>query len=291
LWSRWAVLSAAFVAARSARGPRVLPSVAWFEGSSRSGSTLYVLPGGRAVLSGGRWDAPELSAVYNDGKPMPNFYAGAPDWVANPVLNPRAPSGLLTFCYWWENGRWFRGESPTADLFAAAVPGVWTVGTVADIIAGLIEERPNEPVRAAAGVLVSAAEVGVVTRETVTSVFSGEGDRFDLDGAMYQLSLAGLLASIPQPATRAEAIERVREHIVELRLDTRDYPLAELTAQRVNVGWMVHVPAPEGEIALGRAVFYLADDGVLERSSSSIAPEVYVTGFEQRFRRRTGSRT
>jgi hypothetical protein len=291
LWARWATLAAAFVAARSARGPRVMPSVAWFEGASRSGATLYLLPGGRAVLSGGLWDAPELSAVYNDAAPMPKLYAGAPDWVADPVLNPRAPSGLLTFCHWWADGRWYRGESPDADRFAAAVPGVWTVGTVRDIIAELAGEQPDEAVRTAAELLVSAAEVGVVTRETLTAVFPDDGDRFDIDGAMYQLTLAGLLASVPEQVSKVEAVARVREHIVELRLDTTDYPLAQLTAERLTVGWMVYVPAPDGETSLGRAVFYLADDGVLERSSTSVAPEVYITGFEQRFRRRTGTRT
>jgi hypothetical protein len=49
---------------------------------------------------------------------------------------------------------------------------------------------------------------------------------------------------------------------------------------------MVYVPPAAGEMSLGRAIFYIADDGVVERSSSSIAPSIFATGFEQRFRQR-----
>jgi hypothetical protein len=38
---------------------------------------------------------------------------------------------------------------------------------------------------------------------------------------------------------------------------------------------MVFVPTEPGEISIGRAIFYIADDGVLEQSSSSVAPSVY----------------
>ncbi|WP_238010596.1 hypothetical protein KZZ52_31285 [Dactylosporangium sp. AC04546] len=62
MWARWAAMAAGFVAARSSWGPRMLPGAGRFEGSRRSGSTLYQLPGGRAVLSGGVWNAPELPA-------------------------------------------------------------------------------------------------------------------------------------------------------------------------------------------------------------------------------------
>lgn len=117
LWARWTVLAAAFVAVGSGRGPRIGPSVGIFESAGRSGSTLTVLPGDRAVLSGGVWDAPVLDAAYNAGAVMPKLFAGAPDWVADPVLNPRAATGLLSFCYWWEAGQWYRGES-------APIPGV-----------------------------------------------------------------------------------------------------------------------------------------------------------------------
>ncbi|MFD6279890.1 hypothetical protein ACFWFI_30645, partial [Streptomyces sp. NPDC060209] len=79
MWARWAVISASFVAARSEWGPRVLPSMGWFESSRRGGSTLYQLSDGRAVLSGGVWNAPALEAAYNSGGWLPELYAGAPD--------------------------------------------------------------------------------------------------------------------------------------------------------------------------------------------------------------------
>ncbi|MFE3444336.1 hypothetical protein ACFXNW_15000 [Nocardia sp. NPDC059180] len=281
MWARWATLSAAFVAAKSQWGPRLLPWTGVFEGSARGGSTLHVLPGGRAVLSGGVWNAPTLDSAYNGDAALPRLYAGAPDWVANPVLNPRASTGMLSFCYWWEGGRWYRGESPSAEQCATAVPGVWTAEIVAGIVAGLVGDSPNDGLSDRAATLVSAAEAGVVTRETLTAVF--DDDQFDIDGALYQLGLAGLVSTLPEELPEEVAIGRVRDYIVTRGLDTTGYPLSELTAHRINVGWMVYVPVPDGEISIGRALFYIADDGVLEQSSSSIAPGEYIVGFEQRF--------
>ncbi len=288
LWARWVTLAAAFVAVGSQWGPRVLPAGGVFESSKRGGSTLYLLPGGRAVLSGGVWDAPALRAAYADDEPLPNLYAGAPDWVTDLVLNPRAATGLLSFCYWWQGDRWYRGESPSARECATAVPGVWTARTVTDIVASLVAptSNPGDQV-AAAEALVSAAEVGVVTRETLVNLF-GEGEDVDLDGAMHQFSLAGLLAATVEPITEDEAVERVRRYIRGREFDTTGYPLSELVADRFTCGWMVYVPVPEGEIAIGRAIFYVGDDGVLEHSSSSTAPSRYIAEFEQRFRERQG---
>ncbi|MEV0356842.1 hypothetical protein AB0H71_12340 [Nocardia sp. NPDC050697] len=287
LWARWAVMAAAFVAAGSQWGPRMLPALGFFEGSRRSGSTLYVLPGGRAVLSGGVWGSPELDAVYNGGAPAPRWYAGAPEWVANPVLNPRAAAGTLSFCYWWEGGAWHRGESPTADRLADAVPGIWTGATVVDVVSALLAEEPTERQRESVANLVSAAEIGVVTRATLAEVF-GDGEYFDLDSAYYQLGMAGVVLTLPEPMPRAGAISAVRRHIGEQGIDTTGYPLDELRADRLGVGWMVYVPTRPGEIAVGRAIFYVADDGVLEQSSSSVPPSTYLAEFEQRFQRRHG---
>ncbi|MFX0580598.1 hypothetical protein [Nocardia nepalensis] len=288
LSARWAVISAAFVAAGSQWGPRVLPALGWFEGAKRSGSTLYALPGGRAVLSGGVWNAPALNAAYNQGEPLPRLYEGAPEWIANPVLNPRAASGLLSFCYWWDGGRWYRGQSPTADLLSDAVPGIWTSDTVAGVVAALVAEQPTERQRAAVANLVSAAEIGVVTRETLVDVFGDDG-AFDIDSALYQLTLAGVTITLPEPMPQEAAIAQVRQHILDQDMDTTGYPLADLRADRISVGWMVYVPTAPGEISIGRAIFYVADDGVLEQSSSSVAPSVYAAEFEQRFQQRHGS--
>lgn len=288
LWARWAVMAAAFVAAGSQWGPRMLPALGFFEGSRRSGSTLYVLPGGRAVLSGGVWNSPELDAVYNGGAQAPRWYAGAPEWVANPVLNPRAAAGTLSFCYWWQGGSWFRGESPAASELAEAVPGIWTGETVIDVVSGLLAEEPTARQRESVATLVSAAEIGVVTRETLAEVF-GDGEYFDLDSAYYQLSMAGVVLTLPEPMPREDAVAAVRGHIREQGIDTTGYPLDELRADRLSVGWMVYVPTRPGQIAVGRAIFYVADDGVLEQSSSSVAPSIYIAEFEERYHRRHGS--
>lgn len=288
MWARWATIAAAFVAAGSERGPRMAPWTGMFEGSTRGGSTLYVLPSGRAVLSGGVWNAPALDAVYNGGASMPNFYAGAPDWVTDDVLNPRAVAGLLSFCYWWEAGHWYRGQSPPADECATAVPGMWTPDTTAGIIAGLLPDNRGSGAENAIAELIAAAEAGVVTRRSVVEVFEDDG-RFDIDGALHQFSLAGLLAPATEPIPAEEAISRVRDYITGHHLDTTGYPLSQLAAERFSVGWMVHVPVPDGQLAIGRAIFYVGDDGVLEHSSSSIAAPTYIGDFERRFAQRHGS--
>ncbi|MGK8521351.1 hypothetical protein ACRS6B_07235 [Nocardia asteroides] len=286
MWSRWTTIAAAFVAAKSEWGPRMLPWVGVFEGTARGGSTLHALPAGRAVLSGGVWNAPTLDAVYNAGAPMPELYGGAPDWVADPVLNPRAASGLLSFCYWWEAGRWYRGQSPPAQECAPAVPGVWTRETAIQIVAGVLSGRSDEDPSAAIGALLSAAEAGRVTRAEVAAVFGDDG-RFDIDGALYQFSVAGLLSTMPEPMPAEQAISRVRDYITGRQLDTTGYPLSRLTADRFRFGWKVHVPAAPNEQSR-RAVFYIADDGEFAHSSSSVDADQFIAAFEQRFLDRHG---
>ncbi|WP_433709732.1 hypothetical protein ACQP2U_25050 [Nocardia sp. CA-084685] len=288
LWARWAVLAAAFVAVGSGQGPRIGPSVGIFEGAGRSGSTLTLLPGDRAVLSGGVWDASVLDAVYNAGAAMPELFAGAPDWVADPVLNPRAATGLLSFCYWWEAGQWYRGESAPISECASALPAVWTVGTVAGVVGNLLDDQSGGT-SGAAELLVSAAQVGAVTRQAIVQVF-GDGDGTDIDGAMFQFMLADLDANHAEGIGEADALDLVRDHIRRQEYDTTGYPLSSLRADRISVGWMVRSPVPDGEIALDRAVFYVADDGIVERSTTSVPWSMFVSGFERRFRLRGNGR-
>lgn len=188
LVARWAVLSAAFVAVGSPWGPRVLPALGLFEGAERSGSSLWIVPGERAVLSGGVWNDPVLDAVYNAGAPMPDLYMGAPAWVANPLLNPRAGIGLLSFCYWWDGGRWFRGAAPPAAEVTAAVPAVWSGENTAAVVAELVEDEPGTRAREAALGLVLAAERGEIDRSALAEVF-GAGD---IEDAYLQLIMAGV---------------------------------------------------------------------------------------------------
>lgn len=288
MWARWAVMAAAFVAIGSEWGPRILPGLGWFEGSKRGGCTLYALPGDRAVLSGGVWNAPSLEAAYNDGADLPRLFEGAPEWVADPVLNPRVRTGLMSFCYWWEGGRWYRGESPPAAECATAVPGVWTTGTVTDVIGSLVKDHPTAQQQRAVEMLISAAQQGVVTRDALIHVFGDDNTR-DIDSALYQFSLAGLMYTLPpQEISKDQAISRVRQYIESQGLDTTGYPLSELVAERLSTGWRVYRPAAEGGIATGRDIFYVDDDGdgMLEQSSSSTVPASFIADFERRFRKR-----
>ncbi|MBF6098716.1 hypothetical protein IU510_11565 [Nocardia cyriacigeorgica] len=283
LWARWATIAAAFTAVRSEWGPRMAPWTALFEGASGAGATLCALPHRRAVLSGGVPDAPALAVAYNEGAAMPDLYAGAPDWVADPVLNQRAADGLLSFCYWWDAGRWYRGQSPPAKDCAQALPGVWTAETVRDLVTELIVDAGGHVREQAAAALVSAAEAGKVTPALLMEVF-GDGERFDADGAWHQYTLAGVVATAPEEQMPAErALKLVREYITGRGLDTTGYPLAELVAERFSVGWLVYAPVPVGTIAIDRAVFYVADDGTLEHSSSSVTPAEFIAEFERQF--------
>lgn len=283
LWARWAAIAAAFVAVGSEWGPRVLPSFGWFEGSRRSGSSLYLLPGGRAVLSGGVWNAPELVAAYGGKEPHPNLYAGAPAWVANPVLNTRASGGMLTFCYWWERGRWYRAGSPAAAELAPAVPGIWTAATVAGVITDLVAADPSDEQRSAVAEFVAAAERRDVTVAVLEAAFRASGD---LDAAHYQLAMAGVARIGPEPLPELEALDAVRHHLRTEGTDTTAYPLDQLRAERLPVGWMVYVPTEPGEPAIDRALYYVADDGVVEATTSSMPASIYLPGLEQRFRQR-----
>ncbi|MEU7634457.1 hypothetical protein AB0C34_31580, partial [Nocardia sp. NPDC049220] len=209
LWARWATLAAAFVAVNSLWGPRILPSLGRFEGGAGNGSTLYILPGERAVLSGGVWEAPELDAVYNRGGPMPDYYAGAPDWVADSVLDSRAQAGLLSFCYWWENGHWYRGQSPDVTRFAAAVPAVWSADAVVDTVARLM---PRQDSRGAAEALVGAAENNRVTSDLLAPLF--DPAVCDVDSAFHQLSLAGVVDLAPSSRRYGAGLARpLRERV------------------------------------------------------------------------------
>lgn len=187
LRTRWAVLSAVFVGTGSEWGPRIRPGHAWYEGDHRSGSTLYVLPGGRAVLSGGRWDSPLLDAAYNGGRPLPDLYSGAPAWVTDDVLNTRTRNGLLTFCFWWADGRWSRGGTDTSGELAAALPPIRTAEET--VRAMTAEAGSADDCRH----LLEAAAHHRATLEDVAVLFDGHPSP-DVFAAANQLDLAGLLA-------------------------------------------------------------------------------------------------
>jgi hypothetical protein len=190
VWARWAVLSAAHVGVGSEWGPRIYPGYGWYESDRRSGSTLYVLPGDRAVLSGGKWNSELLDAAYNDGAPMPDLFTGAPAWVTDNVINTRNRNGLLTFCYWWANGQWHRGATDTAGELDVPLPAV---RTPEDTVRAMVDQAGPGSEDACEALLALAA-IGNATPGAVAAIFADRSDA-DIDSAANQLSLAGLLAT------------------------------------------------------------------------------------------------
>lgn len=189
MWARWAVLSAVYVGAGSEWGPRVYPGYGWFESDHRSGSTLYLLPGERAVLSGGKWGSELLEPAYNGGQPLPELYAGAPFWVNDSVLNTRNRNGIMTFCYWWSTEGWYRGATDIRDELDGAIP---PIGSDDETVDAMVTEA-GSGTRDQCLALLSAVSDRTATHADVSAVFTDHADA-DIDAAVNQLSLAGLLA-------------------------------------------------------------------------------------------------
>lgn len=186
--ARWAVLSAAYVGTGSDWGPRIHPGYAWFESDRRSGSTLYLLPGDRAVLSGGKWNSALLEAAYNGGGLLPDLYRGAPAWVNDSVLNTRNRNGLLSFCFWWADGRWHRGDADTSGELDAPMPAIWTPQ---ETVTAMTSQTGAATLDACQALLEVATEAAA-TVDDVAAIFGDSADA-QVYAAANQLSLAGLL--------------------------------------------------------------------------------------------------
>jgi hypothetical protein len=190
LWARWAALSAAYVGVGSEWGPRIHPGYGWYESDRRSGSTLYMLPGDRAVLSGGKWNSELLDAAYNGGTPLPDLYTGAPAWVNDRIINTRNRNGLLTFCFWWANGQWYRGATDTSGELDVPLP---PIQTPEETIQAMIDQTgPGS--EDACETLLTLAVTQKATPGAVAAIFADKPDA-DVDAAINQFSLAGLLAT------------------------------------------------------------------------------------------------
>ncbi|MYR07537.1 hypothetical protein GTV32_15050 [Gordonia sp. SID5947] len=190
LWARWAAVAAVFAAMAPSSGPSMAPHIGIFESSTNSGSTLVRLPGDRAVLSGGVFDSPELQSAYLGSGDLPDLYAGAPIWVGDSTLNARTRAGMLSFCWWYENGRWYRGESPDAAACAAAVPAVRSTGETARVIGETFTEAPSESLLTVANAFVGAVEFGTLTRTLVETLLP-RTQGFDTDAALVSLAVSG----------------------------------------------------------------------------------------------------
>ncbi|MDO3103906.1 hypothetical protein [Mycobacteroides abscessus] len=184
-WLRWAILAALCAGIRTEFGPLIRPASAMFEDGQRNGSTLFVLPGDRAVLSGGMWNSPLLTHAYNDHAGLPNLYAGAPEWVNDSVLNSRREVGLLSFCYWWHGGRWYRGSADTFHELDYPVPPIWTEDETLNAMVAVTSESHRDGCRA----LMAAANNRSATKAQLLQLL---GEDADIDAAFTQLSIAGL---------------------------------------------------------------------------------------------------
>lgn len=188
IWARWTVVSAAYVGVKSEWGPRIFPGCCWYESDHRSGSTLYLLPGDRAVASGGKWNSPLLEVAYNGDQSLPDLYTGAPAWVNDTVLNTRNRNGLLSFCFWWTEGRWYRGGTNTAGEVEESLPPVLTADQAVQTIIGQTGPGTEDQCRA----LLNAASNHTATADDVAAIFVNHPDAA-IAAAINQLSLAGLL--------------------------------------------------------------------------------------------------
>ncbi|OHV04667.1 hypothetical protein BKN37_08845 [Mycobacterium talmoniae] len=301
LWARIAVLAAVCRGGNLQLGPRCDPAFQFHAGDN-GGCALARLPDNRAVLSGGRHDSRLLSAAYKGAIAWPDLYRGAPSWVHNLYLDPRAGQGLLSFCYWWDGDHWYRaelaeaaalkrGDSPwrPEEEITPSVPGVWTEDSTADLVAEVLKrlgiELTDRNARSAFR-LIRAAEAGIVSDTHLSRMFiDGIPQTFDVAEALAQLDAAGALLPPYPPIDQTTALKLVVDYCRSREISTHGYPLDQLVATRIPGGWQVFVPVPADEVAVDRMVFLVADDRVVEQASS-INPDDLQYTFASRFARR-----
>lgn len=209
LWARFAVLAAVGRGSNALVGAVTDPSFQRYSGWA-GGCLLARLPGDRGVLSGGSDSSHLLSAAYRGMMAWPDLYPGAPDWLHNLYLDPRAAAGRLSFCYWWLNGHWYRAELSGliagADADAAWSYGDETANGVPDLrtVEGAAEQvitvlrtigvEPNDGTTDAALRLVRAAEDRTASERHLVELFAeGVPPTFDMAEALAQLDAADVL--------------------------------------------------------------------------------------------------
>lgn len=190
MWARWAAMAAAFASLDTTGGAAMAPGIGVFESPTHSGSTLVRLPGERAILSGGVFDAPALESAYNGTGDLPDLYAGAPIWVADATLNLRVETGMLSFCWWYDDGHWYRGDSPDASSSMSAVPEVSSTEATATAIAHVLTADPPSELCTVSEAFVGAVETGTLTRTLVEALLP-RAQGYDTDAGLLSLSVAG----------------------------------------------------------------------------------------------------
>lgn len=209
LWARTAAYAAVCRGSGAVSGSRTDPSFQQYFGDT-GGCLLARLPGDRAILSGGCDQSRLLSAAYRDLTAWPDLYRGAPAWLHNLYLDPRAAAGRLSFCYWWDDGHWYRAElsevavpvgddAPWAytEEIVGCVPAVWTRTEAAELIAknlARIGVQPTSRNARSALELVEACEAQTASEQHLIELFAaGVPETFDMAEALAQLDAADVL--------------------------------------------------------------------------------------------------
>jgi hypothetical protein len=203
---------------------------------------------------------------------------------------------MLSFCYWWAGGNWYRadiaekpaGWKPT-DEITAGMPGVWTPSSTAKLVGAVAAATGAAAPEHAAADFVRASEAHVASERYLDRLFpDGIPERFDVAEALAQLDAAGVLLPARAQLDPAVAKQLVAEYCAERRIDTTGYSLDQLVAARLDPGWQLFVPVQDGEIAIGRRVFLVGDDGVVEEATSAPPAEIafaFASRFAARVRR------
>ncbi|WP_328409446.1 hypothetical protein [Nocardia sp. NBC_00403] len=88
------------------------------------------------------------------------------------------------------------------------------------------------------------------------------------------------------PMPQVQAVVNVRKYILSRNSDSGKSAPGQLVAERLSVGWIVYTPAIGRHRGDEDRFYYVADDGELEETSSSVNRSEYIKSFEQRFRQR-----
>lgn len=217
LWARIAALASVGRGSNAPVTPIIDPSFQRYVGDAGS-CLLARLPGGRGILSGGRDDSRLLTAAYRGTTDWPDLYRGAPAWVHNLYLDPRAADGRLSFCYWWIGDHWYRAPSPAAggipdadqpwtcvEETAHAIPDVWSAASTVGLMTQSLRSIGMEPADETEGPglqLVYAAEARSATEQHLADLFAaGVPAAFDMAEALAQLDAADVLHRQDAPLT------------------------------------------------------------------------------------------
>ncbi|MGO4614323.1 hypothetical protein AB4305_08370 [Nocardia sp. 2YAB30] len=84
-----------------------------------------------------------------------------------------------------------------------------------------------------------------------------------------------------EPMPEAQAVAKVRKHILGSDSGKDRGSSGRLVAERFSVGWIVYTPAVGRQ--RNNEIYYVADDGELEETSSAAEPSEYIKSVEQRF--------